>query len=1164
MNKEAELARTKYIQENINPSYGLSEAEALTYAGQMGASDSFRGIRQYFSGVFGFEDSLEKLKKDNKKLNAILAHPEYGNKATGVFLTSAVAFDPVGWLPIIGTYKKAKSIYQLGKYGLGSGLALGAASYVDEEAPGLIGEKQSRLENSLLGGFGGAVLAPTIGAGVNLTQKLRGKEAVYGIINPIKKQTKIDSTPESKFLFSSNKETDEIINKAVEVNLNKNKNKIENPVLKFYQENVGEPIHNAVFKTAGSSFIGGSAGIATFNYIDEESPTTFKFAATAMAILAGKNISQAAGKFPTRGITGQDELLGDALGKLFISDYGLTDDYLKLRKKGQVLNNTIAGKFHKVAIEAKENLSPEQNKLLYNLMIGDSVEISKLLKSGIKLGEEARALITKYSQDMIDLNLIDASTVKKNINKYLHRTYLSKNTAGQTNEFKTNTKVVTLIGDELRPRGHVKSKISKEDYENKFKEKGYEILEESKDGKLTIRIDYTKEERIKLGEIENASFAIAETGRLFAKDISNGKFLIDISNNKNFTLTKKDFKKLSESSASASREWRLMPKDKITGTKKFKFGPLAGKYVRTEVHDDLVKLFKYQDSPTGIQQAFKKIDTAMRVWKKSKTAWNPTTHVNNTVSNVILLDFADTKLKYLPRAIAEMNNKNSEVLQLAKTQGIFDVDLFTKELNEISTVINKELKDITSDEIDNITNSSINVWEKLFKGTKKLTTPLDKMEKAYQYEDQIFRMAVFLDRLDKGKNVTEAAIDARRWFIDYDINAPAVNLMRKSVTPFLSYTYRVIPLLTEAAILRPHKFAKWAAVGYGLNEIGVQLGSGDAEVEKILMSNQDKKKKFLPLVGSAFDLGPSAMIKLPFNSADGDSQYLDVSRFIPGGDVFETREDSGFKLPLVPTPFQPGGLYVDVASALYTKKSAFTGKPIDDGLGGVRKYIFRLFTPNIPGVPNTYATEKLKKADIYEKTGKGTSQYTANYSYWEALAYGLGIKLRPQNRTATSNMLRLDYEKKRKELVTKQRNIIRADDNGQFDSEEEYKEAYKKIELQIIQLAAEYSRDVSDKLIRLGAKRVAEKEKIKKSTGGLVKGEDNVTDTEENPADRTNPYTGESYAETSKGVLAALETRQAERKPLNRGGLLNKLKSRKAYQDGGKADKLNFKKKYNV
>ena len=76
------------------------------------------------------------------------------------------------------------------------------------------------------------------------------------------------------------------------------------------------------------------------------------------------------------------------------------------------------------------------------------------------------------------------------------------------------------------------------------------------------------------------------------------------------------------------------------------------------------------------------------------------------------------------------------------------------------------------------------------------------------------------------------------------------------------------------------------------------------------------------------------------------------------------------------------------------------------------------------------------------------------------------------------------------------------------------------------------------------------------ATGGLVEGEDNVTDTEENPADRTNPYTGESYAETSKGVLAALETRQAERKPLNRGGLLNKLKSRKAYGVGGALTKI--------
>ena len=44
--------------------------------------------------------------------------------------------------------------------------------------------------------------------------------------------------------------------------------------------------------------------------------------------------------------------------------------------------------------------------------------------------------------------------------------------------------------------------------------------------------------------------------------------------------------------------------------------------------------------------------------------------------------------------------------------------------------------------------------------------------------------------------------------------------MRRYPTPFLSYTYRVVPLLAESAIKRPHKFAKWSVGAYLLNEAG--------------------------------------------------------------------------------------------------------------------------------------------------------------------------------------------------------------------------------------------------------------------------------------------------------------------------------------------------------
>lgn len=58
--------------------------------------------------------------------------------------------------------------------------------------PGLIGEKQSRLENTLLGvGFGGTLgaIAPTT---VNAIQRARGKDPIYGLTKDINYTVKED------------------------------------------------------------------------------------------------------------------------------------------------------------------------------------------------------------------------------------------------------------------------------------------------------------------------------------------------------------------------------------------------------------------------------------------------------------------------------------------------------------------------------------------------------------------------------------------------------------------------------------------------------------------------------------------------------------------------------------------------------------------------------------------------------------------------------------------------------------------------------------------------------------------------------------------------------------------------------------------------------------
>ena len=184
MDKEYTKKQIEFYRQ-LDPSFELSKKEALTYAAKMGATDSLRGLKQIGAKFFNAEDTLEELKKQDKKLQSILENKEYGTAATGTFLSSAVIADPIGWVPILGTAKKAKNIIDFAKYGAMAGGFHSGIGYVSEEAPGLLGEKQTRLENTLIGvGAGGAlgVVAPSV---VNAVQKVRGKEPIYGLTKDI-------------------------------------------------------------------------------------------------------------------------------------------------------------------------------------------------------------------------------------------------------------------------------------------------------------------------------------------------------------------------------------------------------------------------------------------------------------------------------------------------------------------------------------------------------------------------------------------------------------------------------------------------------------------------------------------------------------------------------------------------------------------------------------------------------------------------------------------------------------------------------------------------------------------------------------------------------------------------------------------------------------------
>ena len=898
-----------------------------------------------------------------------------------------------------------------------------------------------------------------------------------------------------------------------------NKIKLNTGVLKFYQDNFGIALKNKVFDNWGSALTGTASGIAGYNSVDDPDATALqKFGAGFLAGMAGAGLTKTLGKLKVG-----DDALAEHMGRFLVDDYGLSSDYKLLRREAQVNKNQIAQQFLDLALESKEKLDGPQRKLLYNLMTGNLDAIDDLAEEGIELNLKTRKVIGDMGQKYVDLGLLDNETFLQNINTYLHRSYTRNLKAGQSSKMYTAMRQVSLIGNNLRERGITKtvSKASFDKVDSKWKAEGWEIIgEPTKAGKVKIRKDFTKDERTQMGEIEDAAFAIAETGRLMSNDIATAQFFRNLSNDSRFALTKEDWLSKGEPS-----DFVLVPNTTLKGTTAKSYGELAEKitikadgtkeirdamYVHKDVMNDIKRMVQLTKEKETMEEVYKAFNKAQAVWKKSKTAWNPAVHTNNIMSNFVLLDFSDTSYTYLPKALKElMKGEKSELYRLAREQGVFDVDMVTKELRDTSGAMGQAFNKITAvDEPSQFYGYSTDMF-KHFKKVKDLS--LTKLENLYQQEDQVFRMAVFMDRMDKKMNVTEAAMNARKWFIDYDINAPVINKLRNTATPFLSYTYRIVPLLAETATLRPHKFAKWAGIGYGLNEVGKQVAGGDPDLERVTMRDEYSKTLWgVPYM-------PPTVLRVPWNSNDGDSQYLDVSRWIPGGDIFEERETG---IPGVPAPLQPSfGLYGDIYNVAVARTDPFTGQEID-GLGvdedgkAIAKALVKRLTPNLPIIPGSYSYDKiarsLREGKGYEKgelvPGSG---YTAPYSFGESVAYSLGVKLRPQDPDVNqkSKEFQLNQDLKAADQIARE---ARKDFEKGNITYKEREELIKKAELRRVQVLAEW--EAYTKVYNEArAKRIQriEKERLNKFEGGEV----DVPYTKDEPEDRVDSFTGKPYSD---------------------------------------------------
>ena len=893
-----------------------------------------------------------------------------------------------------------------------------------------------------------------------------------------------------------------------------------------YEKRIGKKLLSKVSTgEGGTAFAGGVTGFIIDPTDDGEAPAlSTRFARMVAGAAAGYGgIKFLKSKTATEGLglrketvfgEGADqevfiESYPELFGRLFVDRVGLPKNYRKLEIAAQGLENRLASQMVRIA-KKMEELEPDEQKLLYNLLEGDEItDLSgKLLTKDsdeipekiARLASMARTRITKMTQMYIDLGLLTRETAARNQKKYIMRLYAKGRIKGGSEKAKNINLEVKRIGDELRNRGLVKE-YTVNDYLTKLRfdkntvdgiedksHRGWElppdvklingklykiktktqatidketkqplfeeIVDETVERKLLkptdkveLRWEYSKPERQFLGEIENAAISMEYTGLVMSRTIAKYQFFADIA--AKFAVDPKGRTKLDM--AKLPGRFLKIPDAKIDGTETFKYGKLAGKFVPEKIYKDVVGMKKYQDQTSNILwEGYKSLN---RLWKVSKTAWNPTVHVNNVFGNIILSDLADVPLRGLPaawkaiRANANGVGENSDIVELAKLHGVLDADFLRQEIKNFKV---EKLAGIYSSrgeqtEWSNAVGFAKNIYNKV--RTNDITGTLENW---YKVEDHVFRLNAFMHRIKMGDSYEDAAMFARKQFIDYDIDAPAINALRNSMTPFISFTYRMIPILVETAVLRPTKYVKYAVLGAGLTQLEGMYGGEEAKKERALLPDYE--------AGNILDLPfmPKKTIRIPMKDQNGRPKFVNISRLFPGGDVLSM--DGKNPVPFLPEPLQPSfGVGGDFIMSMLGY-DLFTGqKAANRGDGGWVEETTEAFgmfgkklIPNFPYLPGSFSAVKLERARKGDK-----SPYRVQQTELEALFNSFGVKVSNKSvrtlRASKKIELANDLRKQKKKLSNLKREYV----NKKIDRQE-YKKKVAKVKTRIQQLQMTY------------------------------------------------------------------------------------------------------------
>lgn len=328
------------------------------------------------------------------------------------------------------------------------------------------------------------------------------------------------------------------------------------------------------------------------------------------------------------------------------------------------------------------------------------------------------------------------------------------------------------------------------------------------------------------------------------------------------------------------------------------WGPLAGKAVPAAIYHDLNYFAR---KPEGWQQLSSKLVGA---WKYGKVILNPGTWGRNIMSNFLLAD----AIAGLP--IYRVDIYAEALKDLATKSGLWD------EARNATTLLENTF---TQHELGPVMNALLQAKSPA-QGFRAASTRLlgvaqrtaGGLAQGYQFVEQWGKMAVYRYARSQGKTIEEAAKLAEKALFDYGDVPRWVDMLRSGrlgpvTVPFLTFSSKAIPAVTEAALKNPARVTRWAKTMAGVESLAGKPGE-NAQQRAVLPDYVQKGQ----------------WVRLPIKDANGDNLWLDMTYILPMNDL---NEASG----ILGTGAQPGFMslpFIDAFGDLTRNVSRFSGRPI--------------------------------------------------------------------------------------------------------------------------------------------------------------------------------------------------------------------------------------------